>query len=157
MPPGVEGELSMSRTSTRGIAEKHQIIILRKMGWSQAQISRQTSIPQQTISYWLSHDIKMPSLARCTAIQLRKAGLDFEKIAELMGISPSIIERWARGVEVDEMEVFYYQRLVYDKNDDTATLANIGKDWKFTNNGKAIVTIPDNEIIFLEWWGKLPS
>jgi alkyl sulfatase BDS1-like metallo-beta-lactamase superfamily hydrolase len=92
--------------------KKQQVIILHKMGWAQEEIGKMVGIPQQTISYWLSHDVKTASMAKAQAILCHSMGWEDEKIAEAVGVSPSIVKRWV------------------------STVANIGKDAIVTNNSK---------------------
>jgi len=67
-----------------------KVIVLRKMGWSEQFISAETGIPQQTISYWLSHDVRRPSMAKGQAILCHSMGWEDEIIAEAVGVAPSM-------------------------------------------------------------------
>jgi len=73
---------------------RQQVIVLRKMGWMQEEISETVGVPQQTISYWLSHDIRRPSMAKGQAILCHSIGWEDEKIGEAIGVAPSIVRRW---------------------------------------------------------------
>jgi len=136
----------MSNTLTiERMQEREEAITLHKMGWAQQRIAKMIGVPQQTISYWLSREFKLKGLALTYAVELRQWGLETEKIAEMMGISPSIIERWVSRIEVDPWKALLYQQ--YGMNGDntgSATLANIGRTYKFTNNGKRVIPIIAN-------------
>jgi len=95
--------------------KKQQVIILRKMGWTQEEIGKMVEVPQQTISYWLSHAVKGPSMAKAQALFCHSIGWEYEKIAEGVGVPLSIVRRWIGQ---------------------NTTLANVGKDAIVTNNSK---------------------
>lgn len=60
-------------------------------------------------------------MAKGQAILCHSIGWEDEKIAEAIGVAPSIVRRWVGN------------------NDQNTTLANIGKDGIFTKNSKGCI------------------
>ena len=128
--------MSKTLTLTRA-GYRQEALQLREFGWTQQRIADTLEVPQQTISYWLSHNAKSPSWEQGTAITLGLSGMKTEEIARELGKSPSIIRRWVGRYAHNEAK-----RLCAKKRYWSRTIANVSKDGVVTNNGKC--GLPNN-------------
>jgi orotate phosphoribosyltransferase-like protein len=97
----------MARTITNEKLElREHILTLQKQGWSEQRISDECSVPQQTVSYWLSHPgMKTPNDKIRHAQLMYAAGWPVEKIGEKLHESPSIIQRWAERHKYTRLDI----------------------------------------------------